>query len=167
MNNSQRSKNTFGPMLYLDNKFDEEGNRIFDLELDLNKLYNQLNDEYFLIIKTHYVVSKELKIDDEMKDFVIDLSNHDDIHELFILSDILITDYSSVFFDYAHSKRPILFFMPDLEDYISSRGVYEEVLENLPGPKLTDNEELIECLNDIDKVEEEYSAKYEEFYNNI
>ena len=150
---------------FRDNKFDEEGNRIFDLELDLNKLYNQLNDEYFLIIKTHYVVSKELKIDDEMKDFVIDLSNHDDIHELFILSDILITDYSSVFFDYAHSKRPILFFMPDLEDYISSRGVYEEVLENLPGPKLTDNEELIECLNDIDKVEEEYSAKYEEFYN--
>ena len=111
------------------------------------------------------MVSKELKIDDEMKDFVIDLSNHDDIHELFILSDILITDYSSVFFDYAHSKRPILFFMPDLEDYISSRGVYEEVLENLPGPKLTDNEELVECLNDIDKVEEEYSGKYEEFYN--
>lgn len=150
---------------FRDNKFDEEGNRIFDLELDLNKLYNQLNDEYFLIIKTHYVVSKELNIDDEMKDFVIDLSNHDDIHELFILADILITDYSSVFFDYAHSKRPILFFMPDLEDYISSRGVYEEILENLPGPKLTDNEELIECLNNIDDVEKEYLDKYEEFYN--
>jgi len=150
---------------FRDNKFDEEGNRIFDLELDLNKLYNQLKDKYFLIIKTHYVVSKELKIDEEMKDFVIDLSNHDDIHELFILSDILITDYSSVFFDYAHSKRPILFFMPDLEDYISSRGVYEEILENLPGPKVIDNDELIDCLNDIDKVEEEYSKSYEEFYN--
>lgn len=149
---------------FRDNKFDDEGNRIFDLELDLNKLYNQLNDEYFLIIKTHYVVSKELNIGEEMKDFVMDLSDHDDIHELFILSDILITDYSSVFFDYAHSKRPILFFMPDLEDYISSRGVYEEVLENLPGPKLIDNEELIECLKNIDKIEEEYDDKYEEFY---
>lgn len=150
---------------FRDNKFDEEGNRIFDLELDLNKLYNQLNDEYFLIIKTHYVVSRQLKIDDEMKDFVIDLSSHDDIHELFILSDILITDYSSVFFDYAHSKRPMVFFMPDLEEYVASRGVYEDILENLPGPKVIDNDELIDCLNKIEDVEEEYSKAYEEFYN--
>lgn len=150
---------------FRDNKIDDEGNRIFDLELDLNKLYNQLNDKYFLILKTHYVVSQELEIDEEMKDFVKDLSIHDDIHELFLLSDILITDYSSVFFDYAHSKRPILFFMPDLEDYIDSRGVYEEVLESLPGPIVSDNDALIECLNDIDNIEKEYLEKYEEFYN--
>lgn len=150
---------------FRDNKIDDEGNRVFDLELDLNKLYNQLNDKYFLILKTHYVVSQEMEIEEKMKDFIMDLSSHDDIHELFLLSDILITDYSSVFFDYAHSKRPILFFMPDLEDYIESRGVYEEVLESLPGPIVRDNDELIECLNDIDNVEKEYLGKYEEFYN--
>ena len=150
---------------FRDDKLDDDGNRIFELELDLERLYDEFNEDYFLIIKTHYVVSKNLNIDSKMSDFAIDLSDHDDIHELYIISDILITDYSSTFFDYAHSKRPILFFMTDLEEYINSRGVYEELLNNLPGPKLTDNEELIDCLKNIDAMKEEYSSDYEEFYN--
>ena len=55
--------------------------------------------------------------------------------------------------------------MTDLEEYINSRGVYEELLNNLPGPKLSNNEELIDCLKNIDAVKEEYSTAYEEFYN--
>ena len=150
---------------FRDDKVDDEGNRVFDLELDLERCYNELKDDYFLIIKTHYVVSENLKIDSDMKDFALDLSNHDDIHELFIISDLLITDYSSVFFDYAHTERPVLFFMPDLENYIESRGIYEEIIEELPGPIINDNADLIDNLKNINIVKEEHLKKYNAFYN--
>lgn len=150
---------------FRDDKRDDEGNRFFDLELDLEKLSQKLSDEYFLIIKTHYVISENLNISDKLKDFVIDLSMHDDIHELFILSDILITDYSSSFFDFAHSKKPILFFMPDLKSYMTTRGLYGEVIEELPGPIVKNNEEVIDALTNLDKVIEEYEQKYLAFYD--
>ena len=148
---------------FRDDKKDDEGNRIFDLKLDLEKLSEKLSDDYILIIKTHYVISKNLEIDDKLEDFVIDLSSHDDIHELFLLADILITDYSSSFFDFAHSKKPILFFMPDLKSYENARGLYPEVLMDLPGPIVVNNDEIIERLNDFDNIADE--EKYSRFYD--
>ena len=149
---------------FRDDKIDENGNRSFDLELDLEYLYSHLKDDYVLVIKTHSAVSESLELDNTMDDFVHDCSNHDDIHELFIISDILITDYSSVFFDYAHSRRPILFFTPDFDSYIVSRGLYFEVVEELPGPQLINNEEIVESILNIDSVSEEYKDKYDHFY---
>ena len=149
---------------FRDDKKNANGKICFDLELDLEKLREELKSEYNLIIKTHSVVSGSLNLKEELKDFVIDLSNHDDIHELFAISDILITDYSSVFFDFAHSKRPILFFMPDMKSYNTNRGLYQEVLKDLPGPKLTENEEIIKNILSIDKIQKDYKEKYEIFY---
>ena len=82
-----------------------------------------------------------------------------------MLSDLLITDYSSVFFDYAHLKRPILFFVPDLEHYLFNvRGLYLDMTSELPGPLVYDNDQLINCIKNIDDIEVEYSMKYDEFY---
>ena len=88
-----------------------------------------------------------------------DLSSYDDIQELYVLADMLITDYSSVFFDYAHSKRPILFFVPDLNHYIENvRGLYLNMEKELPGPLIKDNDEYIDDvvnsapLHDIGKI---------------
>ena len=93
------------------------------------------------------------------------MSSYDDIQELYVLSDILITDYSSVFFDYAHSRRPILFFVPDLNHYIENvRGLYLNMEKELPGPLIKDNDELIDIIKNIDDVSSEYSDKYDEFY---
>lgn len=149
---------------FRDDKRDEKGDICFKLDLDLETLYEHLKEDYILIIKTHSVVSNELDLDNKFEDFIIDLSNYEDIHELFVISDILITDYSSSFFDFAHSKKPILFFMPDLKKYKSKRGLYEESLDDLPGPKLTKNEELIKSILSINKVQEDYNNKYEKFY---
>ena len=77
-----------------------------------------------------------MEIEKKMNNFVFDFSNYDDIHELFLITNLLITDYSSVFFDFAHSKNPMLFFVPDFEEYNTKiRGLYFDMEKNLPGSK--------------------------------
>ena len=148
-----------------DDEQNESWEHYFNLEIDLERLYEEFSDEYVVILKMHHLVSENLRIDEKLKDFAIDLSSYDDIQELYVLSDILITDYSSVFFDYAHSRRPILFFVPDLNHYIENvRGLYLNMEKELPGPLIKDNDELIDIIKNIDDVSSEYSDKYDEFY---
>src|SRR5699024_6676735 len=81
-------------------------------------------------------------------------------------SDILITDYSSVFFDYANLKRPILFYTYDLEKYRNQlRGFYLDFDTEVPGPLLGTPEELLEAIKNIDLINERYKRRYEHFYN--
>lgn len=137
----------------------------FNLEIDLNRLYEEFNDDYVIILKMHHLVSEKLDLDDKFKNFVFDLSSYDDIQELYLLADLLITDYSSVFFDYAHLKRPIFFFVPDLEHYHNDvRGLYLDMKNELPGPLIFDNDELIDNIKNIDEVSQDYAERYNEFY---
>ncbi|PTI80897.1 hypothetical protein BU071_13305, partial [Mammaliicoccus vitulinus] len=74
-----------------------------------------LGNEYVLAIRAHYLVSEHLNLD--RYDNIYDLSKANDVNELFLMSDTLITDYSSVYFDYANLHRPILFFAYDKDAY--------------------------------------------------
>jgi len=157
-------------ILYAPTWKDDEQNdtweHYFNLEIDLEKLYSKFNEDHIILLKMHHLISERLNIPDTMKDFAIDVSNWDDIQELYLISDLLITDYSSVFFDYAHSKRPILFFVPDLNHYIENvRGLYLNMEKELPGPLIKDNDKLIESIENIDQITNEYSDRYDEFYN--
>lgn len=148
-----------------DDEQNESWEHYFNLEIDLKRLYEQFGDEYVILLKMHHLVSENLEIDGELKDFAVDVSGWDDIQQLYVTADILITDYSSVFFDYAHSRKPILFFVPDLEHYVSNvRGLYLNMKKELPGPLIKDNDELIDAIKNIADVESEYSEKYDEFY---
>ncbi|SEL22016.1 CDP-glycerol glycerophosphotransferase [Methanobrevibacter gottschalkii] len=156
-------------ILYAPTWKDDEQNdsweHYFKLNIDLNRLYEEFGDEYIFLLKMHHLVSENLVIEDKLKDFVIDLSSYEDIQELYVLSDILITDYSSVFFDYAHTKRPILFFVPDLNHYISNvRGSYLNMEKDLPGPLIKNNDELIDAIKNINQITYIFSKQYEEFY---
>ena len=111
---------------------------------------------------------KTLQHKDDIKIFILYLLHnlnrplaYDDINDLYLASDLLITDYSSVFFDYSNLGRPIIFYMYDLDQYEHEmRGFYLSI-DELPGPIVTAEEELI---NEIRKSEE-WSAdeKYLEF----
>jgi CDP-glycerol glycerophosphotransferase len=71
-----------------------------------------------------------------------------------------------VFFDYANLKRPMLFFTYDLEKYRDVlRGFYIDIEEELPGPLLFTNEEIIQAIHGIDKINEKYREKYVAFYD--
>ena len=135
----------------------------FELPLDLNMM-EQLKDEYFFILRTHYFIADHLQLDDAKKQFVADCSRYNDIGELYLISDVLITDYSSVFFDYANLGRPILFYVYDFEKYRDTlRGFYFDMESGVPGPLLFTNEEVLGALKDIGAVEREYTDKYKAF----
>ena len=74
---------------------DENNKPRFNLFLDLKKLYDNLSDDYVILMRLHYLLSKNLNLSDEFKDFIIDVSNYDDIADLYLISDMMITDYSS------------------------------------------------------------------------
>ena len=135
----------------------------FSLPLDL-EMMKSLRDRYFFILRTHYFIADNLEIPEEDNDFVMDQSRYNDIGELYLISDILITDYSSVFFDFANLRRPILFFVYDFDKYASVlRGFYFDMTTGCPGPLLKTNEEVLDALENIDVVTREYKDKYKEF----
>lgn len=135
----------------------------FSLKLELDKMQKELGDEYVVILRTHYFIADFLDLS-EYEGFAYNLSKYDDIARLYLISDILITDYSSVFFDYANLRRPMLFFTYDLEKYRSVlRGFYMNVEEELPGPMLFDTDEIIEAVRNIKDVQEKYKEKYNRF----
>ena len=104
----------------------------YNLGIDLDKLQKKLSDEYIVLFRTHYFVSNSFDLS-KYENFIYDVSKYDDICDLYIISDILITDYSSVFFDYANLKRPMLFYMYDLDEYKNNLRDFYISLSELPG----------------------------------
>lgn len=148
-----------------DDEFYGKGEYKFTLPLDLLDMQQQLGDEYVIMLRMHYFVASQMDVS-HVQGFAFDVSNHNDIAELFLISDILVTDYSSVFFDYANLKRPILFYTYDLEKYREKlRGFYFDMEEEVPGPLLKTSDEVIEAIADIENVQESFQDRYEEFYN--
>ena len=136
----------------------------FKLRLELDKMEKAVGDEYIVLVRTHYLIT-DSDVGD-YGDFAVDVSKYDDIAELYLVSDILITDYSSVFFDYANLRRPILFYTYDLDKYENElRGFYIDIRSEVPGPLLKTTEEVIDAINNIDEITSHYSEKYDEFYN--
>lgn len=146
-----------------DDQYYSKGRYKFDLELDLNHLRQKLGDEYIIILRMHYLVAENLDLSD-YEGFAFDFSHHEDIRELYLISDILITDYSSVFFDYGNLRRPMIFFVYDIETYRDKlRGFYFDFEKQAPGPLAMTTEEVIRFIKDIDG-NSFITQEYEEFY---
>lgn len=136
----------------------------FHLQMDLGMMQRELGSDYVLLLRTHYYVAERLELS-EYRGFVYNVSGHDDIAELYLAADLLITDYSSVFFDYANLRRPILFFTYDLEKYRDIlRGFYIDMEEELPGPMLFTTQEIIDTIGNLDQMQERYKDRYNIFY---
>lgn len=105
-----------------------------ELNLDFNQLQAILGPEYAIIVKYHPYVHDQLEIKASLKDFVFNLDEHFATEEILVVSDILVTDYSSIIFDYSLLGRPMAFFATDLEAYISERDFYYDYEDFVPGP---------------------------------
>lgn len=134
----------------------------YDMSKYIKSFLDAISDEYVVIMRLHYLVANKLDISN-YKGKVFDYSKLDDINLLYVISDILITDYSSVFFDYANLKRPILFYMYDLDEYQSSVRDFYIDLNELPGPVIKNEEQLLDAINNIDDITIEYFNKYKLF----
>ncbi len=147
-----------------DDEYYGRGEYKFALKLDLHLLKQKLGKDYVVLLRTHYFIADALDVTG-LEDFAYNVCKYDDISELYLISDMLITDYSSVFFDYANLKRPILFFTYDLDKYRDMlRGFYMDIETEVPGPLLFTNEEVVEAISGIDQISEQYKEKYETFY---
>lgn len=129
-----------------DNHYKSSG-YVFHLEVEFAKWKEKLGEEYVILFKPHYLISNGFDLK-AFEGFVYLVPAQDEISDLYIISDILVTDYSSVFFDYAVLNRPIYFYMFDLEHYKNElRGFYIDIYTELPGQIYTKEEQLIEDMS--------------------
>ncbi|MGW5093323.1 bifunctional glycosyltransferase/CDP-glycerol:glycerophosphate glycerophosphotransferase [Streptomyces nodosus] len=147
-----------------DDQSHSAGQYLFDLRIDLDDARRRLGEDHVLLIRRHSNVVDA--VPGAGNGFVWDVSEYPDIADLYLLADTLITDYSSVMFDYAHLKRPMLFFTYDLEHYRDTlRGFYFDFEKDSPGPLIATSEELVTAIRDIDSVAAEYQDRFARFHH--
>jgi CDP-glycerol glycerophosphotransferase len=133
-----------------------------DLRLDLAAAERELGADTVLLVRRHYLVSDRLP--DSGTGFVRDVSRYPEAGELMLISDALVTDYSSMMFDFAQTGRPMLFHTYDLEHYRDTlRGFAFDFEARTPGPLIADSGELIEALRDPVLATAGHAEAYEAF----
>lgn len=148
---------------YREYLIDENRNTFLAPPMDLMKWERELGDEYVLLIRAHYAVSNALNITESS--FVKDVSDYPCLNDLYIISDMMISDYSSTYFDYSILNRPMFCFAYDLEEYEKKRGLYLNIKEELPCEIDRTEESLISNIKNV-KLEKaisrtkEFSQKY-------
>ncbi|MBX6768215.1 MAG: CDP-glycerol glycerophosphotransferase family protein, partial [Actinomadura rubrobrunea] len=145
-----------------DDKFYTRGRYRLDLKLDLRRMQAELGEDHVVLVRRHpHIVDRVPEVG---RDFVFDVSVYPQMQELLLITDVLVTDYSSVMFDFAITRRPMLFFTYDLESYRDElRGFYFDFESDAPGPLLRTGDEVIAALRDIDRVVEEHADAYRAF----
>ena len=139
----------------------------FELKADFHKWKDILGDDYIVVFKPHYLIINHYENDHSLDGFLYSVPAEAEINELYVLSDMLITDYSSVFFDYAVLNRPIYFYMYDLEEYKGElRGFYLDIYTELPGHIYEDETEMLKDVRHniydysfLEKFNERFSSE--------
>lgn len=136
---------------------------IFDMMLDVDEMKRKLKDEYVLLLRIHPYALAGFD-NDILDEFVYNVSSYPSIERLYVISDLLITDYSSAMFDYAILNRPILFFTYDLESYRDNLRGFNIDLENeAPGPLYANSEEITNAIVNIQTVSITYNDALQRF----
>lgn len=130
-------------ILYAPTYRDNEMN-VTDLKMDINKMYNELKDDYVLFLRLHPAVSATL--DNDYSDFVFNVSTNYNINHLMVISDVLITDYSSIPFEFSILNKPMVFFAYDIDEYAETRGFWDNYDKLVPGPIVENTDDLIDVL---------------------
>lgn len=149
-----------------DDEFYSKGKYKFEIKLNLDQMRQELGDEYVILLRLHYLISENLDLS-AYQGFAYDASSYEDISHLYLISDLLITDYSSVFFDYANLQRPMLFYVYDIEKYRDKlRGFYFDFEGTAPGPLVRSSDAVIESIKamelekpvELDQFHEKFCA---------
>ena len=127
--------------------------------LDVGAMAHELGESYVTLIRGHSRTL--LPGEDVHAPGVIDVTGYPDVSELFLVADALITDYSSVMFDFTVTGKPLFFFTPDLEHYREQlRGFYFDLISVAPGPVVSTLVELVKLIRTRDVIAPEFAARY-------
>ncbi|WP_439080813.1 CDP-glycerol glycerophosphotransferase family protein [Streptomyces sp. WL006] len=131
-----------------------------DLPLDLEQAREALGDDHVLLVRRHYLVGGS--VPDTA--FVRDVSRYPDVAELLLISDVLVTDYSSIMFDFAQTGRPMFFHTHDLAHYRDTlRGFCFDFEHRAPGPLIPDSAGIVAALRDPEFTAAGHRDAYQRF----
>ena len=132
---------------------------------DFDKLYKELGDEYVILLKLHpNIMDDAINIDEKYSNFVFNFSHYGEMQELLLAADLLITDYSSVIFDFALTGNPIILYSYDLDEYKNEiRGFYYEYESFVPGPIVKTENQLIKEIKNYDELKSRNSNRVKKF----
>jgi len=131
--------------------------------LDLERLCRDLGSDYVVLLRGH---SRTIEFGESVDvPGVIDVTTYPEITDLYLAADALVTDYSSVMFDYSVTRRPMIFFTPDMAAYRDAlRGTYFDLAELAPGPVLSTQDEVTEAIRALQTQGERYRERYERWH---
>ncbi len=145
-----------------DDQFYSPGKYKFDFRIDLEDARARLGADHVLMVRRHPNVVDP--VPGAGDGFVYDVSDYPDMADLSLITDVMITDYSSLMFDYVNTGRPILFFTYDLDHYRDTlRGFYFDFEQSAPGPLVYSSEQLVTAISEIDRIQELYTERYRWF----
>lgn len=130
-------------------------------------LYEALGGQYAIIIKLHPFCRDRFEIPEQYRDFIIDLSEDDELNDLLFVTDLLVTDYSSVIFEASLLDIPMLFYAYDLDEYISKRDFYYDYKSFVPGKIVYSEDELTQAIINGDFDYNKVNAFKAEFFDNL
>lgn len=141
----------------------EDNNCIIAPPIDLNKWKARLSDEYVVLFRAHYEITKALNIVEDS--FTYNVSDYGNLNELMIASDVLISDYSSIFFDYSILNKPMFCFAYDYEEYSTKRGLYFDMRPELGSQHIATEDDLLDAITTMDEeVAKGYCQEFRDKY---
>ncbi|WP_225344065.1 CDP-glycerol glycerophosphotransferase family protein [Virgibacillus sp. SK37] len=114
-----------------------------ELKMDIEKMYEHFHDDYVLFLSLHPAV--RVDIENNHPDFAIDVTTYN-INHLLVIADVLISDYSSIIFEYSLFNKPMVFFAYDIDEYAEERGFWEVYEDLVPGPVAYNMDDLVEVI---------------------
>ncbi|MDE6432854.1 MAG: CDP-glycerol glycerophosphotransferase family protein [Lachnospiraceae bacterium] len=136
-------------------------------KFDAGALLEQLGEEYILIIKHHPFVTDIHPVDEAVKGRVLDLSKESEINDLLFITDVLITDYSSVIFEASLLDIPMLFYAFDLEEYVVNRDFYYPFKNFVPGRIVRNLTDIICAVKEQQYEKEKVSSFKHRFFDDL
>lgn len=145
-----------------DDKKAANGHYAQTLYLDYNEFRKRYGKDVVILQRGH--INTAFAQTERYPSNVVDVNRYSDINDLYLAADILVTDYSSVMFDYVVTAKPIVYLAPDLAHYRDvTRGFYFDFERTAPGPIVSTTREVIEVIDSMSSVQRKYSEKYEKF----
>jgi len=121
-----------------------------NVQMDYSALKKAFGDKYVIINKFHPFIENGIDIDNEFKDFVFNSPKEMDISILLCAADVVISDYSSLIFEYSLLARPMIFYAYDLEEYDKERSFYYSYKDFVPGDIVKNTSEIIDAIKNIE-----------------
>ncbi|GGB32160.1 hypothetical protein GCM10011409_06930 [Lentibacillus populi] len=150
-------------ILYAPTYRDDQLNKA-EIALEIEKLYEKFHDDYVLFLRLHPAVKHEFR--NQHSDFVYDVSDISDVNHLLVITAILITDYSSIPFEFSLLERPMIFFAYDLDKYERTTGFWEDYETLVPGPVVGNTDDLIDVIEngyfDMERIKN-FAAQWNQY----